>query len=127
MIRLGVGLSFEHDDPERMARAYVAAGYSAAVCPPLSLDDGDRIRAIRQAFARHDVLLAEVGVWNNLLAPGPEERAANLEDNVGALALAEEVGALCCVNIAGTYNPSCWDGPHLDNLGDRAFAAIVEN
>lgn len=127
MIRLGAGLSFDHDDPERMARAYVAAGYSAAVCPPLSLGDSGHIRAVRKAFARHDVMLAEVGAWNNLLAPDAQEREANLQANIEALALADEVGALCCVNIAGTYNATCWDGPHPDNLGDGVFAAIVEN
>lgn len=127
MIRLGVGLALETDDPEEMARAYVDAGYSAAVCPPLSLADPARIRAVERAFARHDVVLAEVGAWNNLLAPGGQEREANLQANVEALALADEVGALCCVNIAGTYNEDCWDGPHPDNLSEQAFGAIVEN
>lgn len=64
--------------------------------PPVSLDQPERIRAIRQAFARQDVTLAEVGVWNNMLDPDPARRAANLEANVHALALADEVGALCC-------------------------------
>ena len=127
MIRLGVGFSFDHEDPERMARAYVADGYSAAVCPPLSLDDEDYIRAVARAFARHDVLLAEVGCWNNLLAADRQERKANLQANVEALAVADAVGALCCVNIAGSYNPTRWDGPHPDNLSDEAFAAIVAN
>lgn len=126
-IRVGVGLAVDSEDPEEMARAYVAAGYSAAVCPPLSLADPAYIQAVHSAFARHDVLLAEVGCWNNLLAPNAEEREANLRANVAALAVADEVGALCCVNIAGTYNASCWDGPHPRNLGAEAFAAIVEN
>jgi sugar phosphate isomerase/epimerase len=126
-IRLGAGLAVDTEDPEEIARAYVTAGYSAALCPPLSLDDLPYIRAIESAFARHDVLLAEVGCWNNLLAPGAQEREANLQANVAALAVADEVGALCCVNIAGTYNASSWDGPHPRNLSGDAFAAIVAN
>ncbi|MDT8307382.1 MAG: TIM barrel protein [Anaerolineae bacterium] len=126
-IRLGVRLAVDSEDPEEIARAYVAAAYSAAVCPPLSLADPAYIQAVHSAFARHDVLLAEVGCWNNLLAPDAQEREANLQANIEALAIADEVGALCCVNIAGTYNASCWDGPHPRNLGADAFTAIVEN
>jgi len=126
-MRLGVGLSTPIDDPEEIARAYVDAGYSAAVCPPVSLDQPERIRAIREAFARHDVLLAEVGVWNNMLDPNPARRVANVEANVQALALADEVGALCCVNIAGSFNPTNWDGPHPRNLSKEAFELTVQN
>ena len=66
-MRLGVGLDTHSDDPEEIARAYVDAGYSAAVCPPVSLDQPERIRAVQAAFARRDVMLAETGAWNNML------------------------------------------------------------
>ena len=47
MIRLGVGFSFDHQDPERMARAYAEAGYSADSYLAL-------LRAVdRPAFAVH--------------------------------------------------------------------------
>jgi hypothetical protein len=61
-MRLGASLSTHSEDSEEIARTYVDAGYSAAVCPPVSLDQPERIRAIREAFARHDVMLAEIGV-----------------------------------------------------------------
>ena len=126
-MRLGVSLSTHSDDPEEIARAYVDAGYAAAVCPPVSLDQPERTRAIRAAFARHDVMLAEVGVWNNMLDPDPAQRAANLEANVRALALADKVGAVCCVNIAGSFHPTRWDGPHPHNLSEEAFELTVQN
>ncbi len=126
-MRLGVFLPIDSDDPATIARAYVAAGYSAAVCPPVSLDEPERIRAIREAFADHDVMLAEVGVWNNMLDPDPQRRAANIDANIHQLALADELGAVCCVNIAGTYHPTCWDGPHPHNLSREAFEQTVEN
>ncbi len=126
-MRLGVYLDTRSDDPEEIARAYVEAGYSTAVAPPVSLDQPERIRAIREAFARHDVMLAEVGVWNNMLDPDPARRAANVEANVRALALADEVGARCCVNIAGSFHPSRWDGPHPRNLSEEAFELTVQN
>jgi sugar phosphate isomerase/epimerase len=126
-MRLGVSLETHSDDPEEIARAYVDAGYAAAVCPPVSLDQPERIRAIRAAFARHDVMLAEVGVWNNMLDPDPARRVAHVEANVYALALADEVGAVCCVNIAGSFHPTRWDGPHPHNLSEEVFERTVQN
>jgi sugar phosphate isomerase/epimerase len=126
-MRLGVSLDFKSDDPEIIARSYLTAGYSAAGCPRVSLDQPERIKAIREAFARHDLCLAEVGVWNNLLDPDPAKRAANLKVNIDKQALAEQVGARCCVNIAGSFNPDCWDGPHPHNLSEEAFELTVEN
>jgi len=105
----------------------VDAGYSAAVAPPVSLDQPERIRAIRETFARHDMMLAEVGVWNNMLDPDPARRAANVEASIRALALADELGVLCCVNIAGSFSTTHWDGPHPRNLSEEAFELTVQN
>lgn len=126
-MRLGVSLETQSDDPEEIARAYVNAGYSAAVCPPVSLDQPERIRAIREAFARHDVMLAEIGVWNNMLDPDPAQRATNVEANIRTLALADELGVVCCVNIAGSFSETVWDGPHPRNLSEQAFELTVQN
>jgi hypothetical protein len=41
------------------------------------------------------------------------------------LALADDVGAVCCVNIAGSRG-DLWDGPHADNLTPDTFDLIVE-
>ena len=57
-MRLGVGLEIPSDDPEILARAYISAGYTAAICPEVTIDQPERIRAIREAFGKHDVLLA---------------------------------------------------------------------
>ncbi|UCG86895.1 MAG: TIM barrel protein [Gemmatimonadota bacterium] len=126
-MRLGASLETGSEDPEEIARTYAIAGYSAAVCPPLWLEQRERIRAIREAFHRHDVVLAEVGVWNNMLHPDPDHRTANVEANIHALALADEVGALCCVNIAGSFHPARWDAPHPRNLSEEAFELTVQN
>jgi sugar phosphate isomerase/epimerase len=126
-MRLGVGLELPSDDPQEVARAYVEAGYAAAVCPPVSLEQPERMRAIREAFARHDVMLAEIGVWNNMLDPDPGRRAANVDANIRALALGDELGVQCCVNISGSFHPRQWDGPHPRNLSEEAFELTVEN
>lgn len=126
-VRLG-GPAFVSDaDPEALAAAHRKLGYRAAYCPGVSLRDSDRLRAIQQAFANHDVVIAEVGRWVNLLDSDPEKRRKNLETVTDGLALAEAIGALCCVDIAGSFNPTSWFGPHSDNFSKKFFDASVEN
>jgi sugar phosphate isomerase/epimerase len=131
-IRLGgqvFGLSRDpkKSDPEELAAAHRKLGYRAAYCPAVTLDDKDRIRDITTAFAKHDVIIAEVGRWVNLLAADTTEREANLAKVTEGLALADAVGARCCVDIAGSFNPQSWHGPHPDNLSPKFFDATVEN
>ena len=126
-LRLG-GPSFaQGEDPAELARWHRAAGYRAAYCPKLDLKDGDRIRAVEKAFAEADVVIAEVGRWCNLTDPDPEKRKKNLATVTEGLALADAVGARCCVDIAGSFNPDVWYGPHPDNFSPRFFDAAVEN
>jgi sugar phosphate isomerase/epimerase len=126
-LRLGAPVSVPGDDPQALAKAHRAKGYRAAYCPNIRLDDGERIRATVEAFARHDVAIAEVGRWVNLLDPDPEARRKNLATVTEGLALAEAVGARCCVDIAGSFSTTSWFGPHPDNLSLRFFDAAVEN
>jgi len=93
-IRLG-GPSFaKTEDPEELALAHRKLGYRAAYCPGAALKDTERVRALREAFAKHDVVIAEVGRWCNLLEADPEKRRQNLENVTEGLALAEAIGAL---------------------------------
>jgi sugar phosphate isomerase/epimerase len=126
-VRLGAPVFNAPKDPEGLALAYRKLGYRAAYCPGVKLDDGQRIRDIAQAFAKHDVVIAEVGRWCNLMEPDATKRAANLKAVTEGLALAEAIGARCCVDIAGSFNPQVWSGPHPDNLSARFFDLAVEN
>ncbi len=126
-IRLGAPVWLDSEDPEDRARAHRAKGYRAGYCPDIPLDDADLIEATVEAFARHDVVIAEVGRWVNLLAADPTERRKNIQTVIDGLALAEAVGARCCVDIAGSFNPESWFGPHPENLSERFFDAAVEN
>ena len=117
----------EGDDPAVLARAHRAKGYRAAYCPKVPLDDHERLRATEDAFARHEVVIAEVGRWVNLLDPEPAARRRNIATVTEGLALAEAVGARCCVDIAGSFSTTSWFGPHPDNLSPRFFDAAVEN
>jgi sugar phosphate isomerase/epimerase len=126
-LRLGGPIFEKSDDPEVLARAHRAKGYRAAYCPKLSVSDTDKIRDTERAFARIDVAIAEVGRWVNLLDADPEKRRQNLATVTDGLALADAIGARCCVDIAGSFSSTSWFGPHPDNLTPRFFDAAVEN
>ncbi len=126
-IRLGGPAFAQTKDPEELALAHRKIGYRAAYCPNVPLTDTDRIRAFATAYAKHDVVIAEVGRWVNLLEADSDKRHKNLQTVTDGLALAEEIGALCCVDIAGSFSPTSWYGPNPDNLSKKHFDASVEN
>jgi sugar phosphate isomerase/epimerase len=126
-IRLGGPIFLRSDDPRDLAREHRRLGYSAAYCPSAQASDSDRVRAIRAAYLAENVVIAEVGAWRNMLDPDPQKRADNLRYVTERLALAEAVGARCCVDIAGSYNPTVWYGANPKNLSREFFDATVQN
>jgi len=127
-MRLGGPIFVKSNDPEVLARAHRELGYKAAYTPGgLKVGDTDRLRAVREAYAKHDVMIAETGVWNNLMEPDEGKRKGNIKAVVEGLALADEIGARCCVNIAGGFNTGFWAGPHGRNFSQAAFDLAVEN
>ena len=126
-LRLGGPIFIKTEDPDELARAHRKLGYRAAYCPAIPLKDEQRIRATAAAFAKQDVVLAEVGRWVNLMDADPDKRRQNLQTVTDGLALAEAVGAVCCVDIAGSMNPTSWFGPDPRNLSREFFDASVEN
>jgi len=126
-IRLGGPIFLKSADPRELAREHRKLGYSAAYCPDAKADDSVRVREIEKAFAAENVVIAEVGAWVNMLDPDLEKSRKNLRYVIERLALAEAVGARCCVDIAGSYNPTVWYGPHPKNLSKEFFDATVAN
>jgi sugar phosphate isomerase/epimerase len=113
-------------DPAAFAEAHRRLGYRAAYGPEIPITDQDRIRAVREECAARDVVIAEVGAWVNLQDPDPVRRHSNFGFVAERLALAEELGALCCVDIAGSWNSEVWYGPHPGNFSRDFFDATVE-
>jgi sugar phosphate isomerase/epimerase len=126
-VRLGGPAFTSSADPEALAAAHRKLGYSAAYCPDVKSSDTDKIRAFEEAFSRHDVVIAEVGRWCNLMDADPELRKKNLETVTDGLVLADAIGALCCVDIAGSFNRESWFGPHPKNFSQEFFDLAVEN
>lgn len=126
-IRLGAPIFLKSDDPVELAQEHRRLSYSAAYCPQADIRDKDRIRAIEQAFRNANVVIAEVGAWKNMLDPDAGKRRENLRYVTERCALADAVGARCCVDIAGSYNPTVWYGPNPKNLSKEFLDATVEN
>src|SRR5260370_23978142 len=61
--------------------------------------------------------------------PDPEAQKPknNLDYGVERCPPAEAVGARCCVDIAGSFNPDVWYGMNPRNLSKEFFDATVEN
>ncbi len=123
-VRLGGPIFLKSNDPRELAREHRRLGYAAAYCPNVDIKDAP---AVESAFKAENVLIAEVGAWKNMLDPDPAARKANLDYVISRMALADAVGARCCVDIAGSFNPKVWYGPHKDNFSPRFFDATVEN
>jgi sugar phosphate isomerase/epimerase len=126
-VRLGGPVFLKSDDPVQLAREHRRLGYSAAYCPAATSKEAERIRAIRDAFAKENVVIAEVGAWKNLLDPDDAVRKVNLDYVIERLALADAIGARCCVDIAGSFNPKYWYGMNPKNLSREFFDATVAN
>lgn len=126
-IRLGGPIFVDSDDPGVLAREHRRLGYRAAYVPKVELHDRDRAQAIVKEFSSQDVVIAEVGAWVNMLDLDPEKRRKNLDYVEQRLALAEEVGALCCVDIAGSYDPKTWYAPNPKNFSQEFMDATIEN
>jgi sugar phosphate isomerase/epimerase len=125
-MRLGGPVFGHFSTPDEWAAAHRAKGYGAALCPLGEADDAEAVRAYRDAAGRAGLVMAEVGAWSNPLSPDEAERNAALQLCRRRLALADEIGARCCVNIAGSRGEK-WDGPHRGDLTDETFELIVES
>src|SRR5436305_7750493 len=123
-VRLGGPVFSRSTDPAELAREHRRLGYGAAYCPNTTLAEAGRVE---RAFAAENVAIAEVGAWKNMLDPDAAKRKENLAYVTERCALADAVGARCCVDIAGSFNPDVWYGMHPRNLSKEFFDATVEN
>lgn len=126
-MRLGGPVHEEFDDPEGWVEALKELGYRAAYCPVGKEASDDEVRDYVEAAKSADIVIAEVGAWqNNPVSPDEETRRAGIAGCQEQLALADRAGARCCVNVSGSRGER-WAGPHPDNLTEDAFDLVVES
>lgn len=123
-MRLGGPLFETYTDPTSWIAALKRQNYSAAYCPPIP--PGFSPADLSLAAQNADIMIAEVGAWrNNPLSRDESVRRDAIRQIQDKLALADEIGAQCCVNVAGSRGEK-WDGPDADDLTDATFDLIVE-
>jgi len=126
-MHLGGPVTHSFDSPAEWIDALDDLGYSAATAP-VGLDaDPAAVRAYADAATDAGIEIAEVGAWgHNPIADDPAEREAAIEACQRHLALADDLGANCCVNVAGSRGDT-WDGPHPQNFSEETFERIVDS
>ncbi|OIN98392.1 xylose isomerase [Candidatus Desantisbacteria bacterium CG_4_10_14_0_8_um_filter_48_22] len=127
-MRLGGPLFVEYSNPEGWVAAVMKYhGYSAAFCPlgTDQLKNTSLVRNYEEAAKKADIVIAEMGAWSNPMSPDEKIRSEALKKCKESLALADEIGARCCVNIAGSRGQK-WDGPCQEDLTDQTFEMIVD-
>ncbi len=124
-MRIGAHLIKEfYNNPAEWVDALRERGYSAAYCPVTVDADRSEIAAYRDAARESNLIIAEVGVWRNLIHLEERRKRENLEYAKQCLRLADEIGALCAVNIAGSKNPE-GKGPDPRNFSLDTFEEVV--
>ena len=124
-IRLGGPVPGNYTDPIEWVKAVKSLKYSAAYCPVQPGASDELIKSFRSEAKRSNIIIAEVGAWNNCLDPDEAARKEAVKKNVSALRLSDEIGARCCVNISGARG-EIWDGPYPGNYSKDTFDMIVE-
>jgi sugar phosphate isomerase/epimerase len=124
-MRLGGSVFAKDNSPEGWVEALKHCGFTAAFWPFEKRMDESITNAFVKAAESNDILIAEVGVWNNPLSSDKETKRAAIKACQEMLAVADSIGARCCVNIAGSRGEQ-WDGPHPENFSEDTFDMIVD-
>ena len=119
-LRLGGPIFEEYENPESWVKAVKKLKYGAAYCPVGEKTADDVVRAYEKAAQKANIIISEVGVWNNPLDPDEKIRKEAFKKCCTRLDLADRIGARCCVNVCGSR------GDNGINLTDETFDMIVE-
>ena len=124
-MRLGGTVAGSWSNPKEWEALLVKSRFRAVTAPFNCHTPRAEIDACVDICKNHDVVIAEIGVWKNVFDPDPAKAAEALAYAKGQLALADEVGIACCVNIAGTSSAAGWDAADRSNFTDETYARIV--
>lgn len=123
---LGISSCLQHQSPEQWAAKHKSLGLECVNFPVDYLAGEATYMAYKRAADQAGLVIAEVGVWRNTLAADPAERAHWIDYAIGQLRMAEQIGAICCVNVVGTpYGPR-WDGGYRENFSPELWQMAVQ-
>ena len=122
---LGGTVAGHWETPEEWEKLLIASKFKAVTAPFNCRTDRQAIDACCEIAAKNGVTIAEVGVWRNLFDPDPTLAEDNLAYAKGQLALADERGIPCCVNIVGTAGAAGWDAADVSNFTPETYDRII--
>ena len=124
-MRFGTYIGDVKTAEEQAAKARMF-GYTAIGVHTEFAQNDDGVKHYRDVAKKFELQLAEVGAWSNPVSALPDKRHEGLELCKKNLALADALGARCCVNISGSRGLR-WDGPHPQNLTQETFDLVVQS
>jgi sugar phosphate isomerase/epimerase len=128
-VRLGtIGLFGRHlkfQDPQQWVALHQEWGFRAADCPVPIGAPAEVVRDYAQAAEKADIVIGQVGAWSNPISLDEKVRRHGLTRNIQGLQLADDIGAICCVNASGSLGKTLMD-EHPGNLTEDTFALIVD-
>ena len=122
---LGGTVTGTYESPKEWEQLLTASRFRAITAPFSCRTPRQETAEYCEIIRRHGVRIAEIGVWKNLLDPDPDRAAEAMEYAKGQLALGDELGIPCCVNIAGTTGDAGWDDADPDNYSAETYDRIV--
>jgi sugar phosphate isomerase/epimerase len=125
-MRLGGGIVKPYSNPDEWIALVKELNYSAVLCPVQYETPSDIKRDYLNYIEKNNLILGEVGIWNNPISIQEDERKRAMNFCKKQLALAEEMNANCCVNIAGSRGEK-WDSFSKDNYSEDTYALIVDS
>ena len=124
-MRIGLSAPLEHENAKQWARKLKSLGCGAVVFPLDHTAPETEIADYADAAREEDLVIAEVGIWKNVFAEDSAERERAVAYAKGQLRLADELGALCCVNTSGTWGGPHWDGGYRENFSTECWERVV--
>lgn len=123
---LGTSSPLAHSTPAEWAEKHLSLGLKAINFPVNYTTGEETYMAYKNAADAAGLTIAEVGVWKNTLAADKDEREKWIEYAVNQLIMADKIGALCCVNVAGTPHGPRWDGGYRENFSEKTWGETVD-
>ena len=126
IMRIGGAIERPYKSPEEWYQLVKELGYRAVLAPIDYRASKDEKQAYLQCVQQHDLVIGEVGVWKNIISIDDRERKDAVEYCKNQLALADELGANCCVNVTGSRG-EIWDGFYAENYSKETYTLIVDS
>ncbi|MEK4885082.1 TIM barrel protein [Bacillus sp. FSL W8-1127] len=132
-MRLGGPIFSGIHEPEQWVKELKRLGYSTAHWPAEAVVPEGVIKDFKKAVQDADLTIGEVHIFNNTIVPDDKRRKLAIEVAKEKLDLAEQFGANCAVNLAGSrakskvndHTPGSFD-IHPNNLNNETFDLIVD-